>query len=276
MIRRILLPVDCSEQSTVACDYAIELAKRHGAVIWALGVVDVPGIVRSATTVGAGASHYGKELCERRLDDARSMLGGCLDTLKERAREHEVKLKRIHESGAVHAMIAQHSRFTDFVVVAEGINFEFETSHTPGDTLFKLLKITSRLTMTTPGKVRPVRKVVMAHDLTPACSRVLYLMMQIDPFPDAEYVVVHADREGMADGEDFTNIVDYIREHGHEAEMVVRNIKPSKAILEVAEEREADAIVMGAYDVGKVERFLWGSTAKKILDKSEIPVVFGI
>ncbi len=276
MIRRILLAVDASEHSRAAARYAAELAKVHDAVVYALGVVDVPGIVRSSTTVGAGASHYGKVLCERRLDEARTVLADFLDEVKAEIGKYGVKCKRIHESGPVHELVAQHSRHTDIVVVAEEINFEFETSHKPGDTLFKMLEITSRLTLVVPDTPRQFKRVVVAHDLSPSCARVLYMMMHVNPFPDAEIIVVHADNEGMTDTEDLEDITGYLEEHGFTAEMVVRNVKASQAILEVADERDADAIVLGAYDVGKVRRLLFGSTAKKLLDRSDIPLLFGI
>ena len=275
MIRRILLPVDASEHSRAAARHAAELAKVHNAVIYALGVVDVPGIVRSSTTVGAGASHYGKEMCERRLDDARKVLGDFLDELKEEMRELGIKCKRIHESGPVHEVIAQVSRTTDLVVVARETNFEFETSHKPGHALFELLEITSRLTLVVPDAPRTFKRIVVAHDLSAACARVLHMLVHLNPFPDAEIIVVHADHEGMSDQEDFQNIAGYLKEHGFTAEVVVRNLKPHKAILEVAEERDADAIVLGAYDVGKVRRVLFGSTAQRILDRATVPLVFG-
>ena len=37
-----------------------------------------------------------------------------------------------------------------------------------------------------------------------------------------------------------------------------------------------DAIVLGAYDAGKVRRFLFGSTAQKILDSTDVPLIFGV
>lgn len=276
MIRRILLPVDASEHSRAAARHAAEMAKIHNAVIYALGVVDVPGIVRSSTTVGAGASHYGKVLCERRLDEARTVLKEFLDEVKEEIRGYGVKCKRIHESGPVHELIAQHSRTTDIVVVAKEINFEFETSHKPGDTLFELLEITSRLTLVVPDAPREFKRVVIAHDLSASCARVLYMMVHLNPFPGAEVIVVHADRGGMADSEDFANITGYLEEHGFKAEMVVRNVKAATAIREVAEERQADAILLGAYDVGKVRRLLLGSTAQRLLERTNIPMLFGI
>jgi nucleotide-binding universal stress UspA family protein len=276
MIRRILLPVDCSEHSTHAAKYAEYLAQQHDAVIYALGVVDVPGIERSAATVGAGASQYGREMRERRLDEARTVLGEFLDKLKADVKIRGIKLKRIRDSGgSVEDVIVEQSRITDLVVVARQINFEFETRETPGDTLFEMLEITNRMTLVVPDEFRPIKRVVMAHDRTRTCARVLYMLMHLNPFPDAELLLVHADRDGKVNADDFAETLGYVQEHGFSAEVKIRNLKPSRAILEVAEERQADAIVLGAYDVGSVRRLLFGSTAQRILQRSKIPLLFG-
>jgi nucleotide-binding universal stress UspA family protein len=276
MIRRILLPVDASEHSRAAARFAEDLAREHGATIFALGVVDVPGIERSSKSAGTGASHYAVDLIKRRLDDARKVLHEFLRELKDDLESRQIKVCCINDAGPVHEVIARHSRTADLVVVAEDINFQFETSDKPGDTLFELLEITSRLVMVVPDTYREIWRILIATDLSVTCSRVLYAMIHMRPFPNSQYLVVHADTEGSLDADDFQQQIEYLKEHGINAEMIIRNISPAKAILEVAEERRADTIVLGAYDAGKVRRFLFGSTAKKIMEETDIPLIFGI
>jgi nucleotide-binding universal stress UspA family protein len=115
----------------------------------------------------------------------------------------------------------------------------------------------------------------VAHDLTRTCSRVLYMLMHLNPFPGAELLLVHADRDGKVNPDDFEDTLGYVQEHGIKAEVEIRSLKPHQAILEVARERQADAIVLGAYDVGSVRRLLFGSTAQRILEHSKIPLLFG-
>lgn len=276
MIRRIMLPVDASDHSLAAARYAEDLARNHGATIYALGVVDVPGIERSSSTAGTGASHYSKDLRERRLDDARRVLGEFLRELKADLESRQIPVRCINAAGPVHEVIAQRSRTVDLVVVAKEINFQFETSEQPGDTLFKMLEISSRLVMVVPDTFRSINRVLVAHDLSATCSRVLYMMTHLGLFPRSEYLLVHADSEGTHGEEDFQDTLDYLDEHGIPAEMVIRNMVPSKAILQVAQEKQVDAIVLGAYDASKVRRLLFGSTAQKILSNSNVPLIFGI
>ncbi len=199
-----------------------------------------------------------------------------VDRLKADLESRQVRVVCIGDAGPVHEVIARRALRSDIVVMARGINFQFETQDRPGDTLFEMLHITTRLVMVVPDDFREIKKVLVAHDLSVTCSRVLYMLVHLQPFPGAEYLLVHADREGTFDAEDFEDGIEYLSEHGMHAEMIVRNLAPSKAILEVAEERGADAIVLGAYDAGKVRRMLFGSTAQKIIKRSKVPLIFGI
>jgi len=276
MIRRILFPVDISDHSRAAARHVENLARRHSATVYALGVVDVPGIERSSSTAGTGASHYAKGMREHRLDEARRSLGTFLDELKADMESRRVKVVTINDAGPVHEVIAARALRSDIVVMARDINFQFETQEKAGDTLFEMLHITTRLVMVVPDEFREIKKLVVAHDMSATCSRVLYMMVHLRPFPGSEYIIVHADRDGTYESDDFEDGVEYLSEHGIQAEVVVRNLEPSRAILDVAKEQEADAIVMGAYDTGKVRRMLFGSTAQRILEQSKVPLIFGI
>lgn len=55
-------------------------------------------------------------------------------------------------------------------------------------------------------------------------------------------------------------------------ETVVRNGEPGEAILETAEELEADIIVIGTHSRSSLERLLVGSVAENILHHSLIPL----
>jgi nucleotide-binding universal stress UspA family protein len=49
--------------------------------------------------------------------------------------------------------------------------------------------------------------------------------------------------------------------------------EPAEEILKQADECAADLIVMGTQGVGAVERFVFGSTAERVLRESRIPVL---
>lgn len=54
---------------------------------------------------------------------------------------------------------------------------------------------------------------------------------------------------------------------------IVEEPRVADAILEVAEARDADAIVMGTHGRSAVKRFLMGSVAERVLRRSDAPVL---
>jgi nucleotide-binding universal stress UspA family protein len=64
-----------------------------------------------------------------------------------------------------------------------------------------------------------------------------------------------------------------IKDRTSNVEGVVVTGEPWRAILEVADQRSADAIVMGTHGYRGMSRFLLGSIAEKVVRLSPIPVV---
>lgn len=59
---------------------------------------------------------------------------------------------------------------------------------------------------------------------------------------------------------------------GTSVEMIVRHGKPYKQILDIAEERDMDLIVLNMHSKGVLERAFLGSTAERVVRLAEIPV----
>lgn len=275
MIRRILVPID-AENWEPAIGYAERLAVRHDAAIVLLAVVDVDSIERVTIGAGTGAGYYARELRERHLDQAHTKLREALDEASEQLARGGVAVRQRFDTGPITKVVVEASLRSDFVVISRDTNFRFEVQEDPGNRIYKILRSQTRPTMVVPEDVRDIKTIVVAHDLSIACSRALYLMLQLRPFPDAKVVVVHADEQGVIDEEDWDDGIEYLADHGVEAEMIVRHLAPPEAVLDVVAERDADAVLLGPYTKGLWQRLLFGSTGRELLERAKIPLIFGI
>ena len=70
--------------------------------------------------------------------------------------------------------------------------------------------------------------------------------------------------EAKADGEDQAFVTD---------EILIKNGAPAEIIVETAKERNCDLIVMGTHGHGGIADVLIGSTAKRVVRQSTIPVL---
>lgn len=70
----------------------------------------------------------------------------------------------------------------------------------------------------------------------------------------------------------FEEYRDRVAAHGLEVETVITVGKPAKRILETAENRDVDHIVMGSHGRSGVGRVLFGSVAEAVTRRSAVPV----
>lgn len=275
MIRRILVPIDAGG-SECAVRYAEMLARDRGASLRLLGVIDSRGISRAAIGAGAGSGHYAREVREHHLDHARQTLGKTLDETARRLREGGLSVESSCEIGSVSEHVLRASLVCDLIVVARNANFRFETEDEPGRELHEILLQQARPTIVVSDEFRPVSTVTVAHDLSVDCARTLFVLLQLDLFPGARLIVVHADPDGAGTPDDWRDGPAYLKDHGRESEFVVRNLEPAEALLEVVRERDADLLVLGPYRKGSVRQLLLGSVGAELLTRANVPILFGI
>lgn len=107
-IHRILVPVDFSDESTAALEYAIDLAERHHAVVEVLHVWDLGPYPASGHMEGS------EELLSKHVNDLAT------DRLAELLREHQrgaVELVGAVESGEPIAVIPRYAERFDLIVM---------------------------------------------------------------------------------------------------------------------------------------------------------------
>ena len=76
--------------------------------------------------------------------------------------------------------------------------------------------------------------------------------------------IIEASEEATADGEDQAFVTD---------EILIKNGDPAEIIIQTAKEQKCDLIVMGTHGHGGLTDVLIGSTAKRVVRQSAIPVL---
>lgn len=109
-------------------------------------------------------------------------------------------------------------------------------------------------------------------------SRLILLYVVEDRLPALITATTDLDRRQLLEQHRATaeeNLARHAEEHlaGCPVEVVVRVGSPVEVILETAEEREADLIVMATHGYGFVRHALFGSTTERVLHHAPCPVL---
>lgn len=125
----------------------------------------------------------------------------------------------------------------------------------------------------TDGSDTAQKAVSEAVDLAKALSARIWLVSAYEPVPQArlreEARQAPADLQWMVNPREdvdatLSAAAERIREAGVEVEIFAREGDPADAILDVAEERDADLIVVGNKGMTGARRFLLGSVPNKV------------
>jgi nucleotide-binding universal stress UspA family protein len=116
VIRRLLVAMDGSEHGEAAASLALEWARRFGAGLVALGILDEPTI-RGAEPVPLGGAAYKRQRDEVRLADAHRRIMDFLSAFRGRCGGAGVPCAVIEDVGVPDEQIVVEAEMCDVVVL---------------------------------------------------------------------------------------------------------------------------------------------------------------
>jgi nucleotide-binding universal stress UspA family protein len=277
MLKRILFPLDGGADSAAAGHQVIDIARRHGAFVTAMAVVDRPGIDRALKPMGIGVSHLAR--------DARAWL------LRQNEREAEIALatfaRRLGAAGVanveteefagpVDAIVAE-SRFFDVVVM--GVRaLDSLQKEDPSATLQEVVKRSVAPVLAVAGPElhpgsREVKHVAVCFDGSPQAARALQAYARLAPYGTAvaTTVLTVSEREGDDEGSVLLDrAANFLLAHGHSPFVKHLAGKARDEIVSFVAENGVDLLVMGAYGRSGLRALFFGSLTEHLIRRTDV------
>jgi nucleotide-binding universal stress UspA family protein len=129
-----------------------------------------------------------------------------------------------------------------------------------------------------PEEVHVSRTVVIALDNSDLSARALPFARTIAHRWFGRLILVHATDPHHKQAHDplereLADVVRHMREEGIQADAVLRVASPAQAIVDVANERHADLIVMASHQRHGLNRWLNGSVTEEVLARTSTPLL---
>lgn len=277
MIKSILFCTDGSDYSNVACDYALWLAQKLGARIEALHVTDVRLLEAPllADLSGAiGAQPY-QALLPQLQDMQKQRASVILNAVADRCHKAGVQCETLHRTGSVVENIAEEEARTELVVLGQKGEHSQSIGQFLGSSVERVVRRSIKPCLVTPAKFRELRHVLMAYDGSAQSSKSLQVAVELCRTLSLKLSIVSVVPAplGMGVNSALEDAVRVAKDHSIEptAETMVGHAE--QQILEYAERRQADIIVMGAYGHTHIRELILGSTTTHVIRKSNVPVL---
>jgi len=273
MTKRIVVGIDPSEYSKNALKIACERANAYDGTVIGIGVVDVPGIERSASGAGLGASHYAKKAREGHIKDATEKVEGLVREFVAFCESEGVAHEEFIQSGDPAEELGDFGKGADLIVIGTRTFFHFETERGPGDTLEELLREKACPVLAVPEDAHlPFARVLLPYDGSAKAARAIRAFFYLtDQHPLAVPATLLRIDDDVDDGlRDLERPMEFIKAHGHEVTPKVLPGTPKDLILEVAKEVPGTVVVLGASGKSSLRARLFGSVTQNLIEDGTV------
>jgi nucleotide-binding universal stress UspA family protein len=278
MYQNILLCTDGSPNATAAMEYAIWLAKKLTARVLALHITDIRLLEGPMVTdfMGAlGAQPY-TELLPRLREIHEEKAAVILDAAARAARNAGVPCETHSQAGTLLPTMLEYERRADLVVLGRlGEHAQWATDETLGSSVERMVRASIKPCLVVPTEVRPLRHLLVAYDGSVESRKALLAGLELAKRLGAKVTLVtvaQLDHEESA-AKVLQEAHRLAEEQKLEVHAQLSHGVAETEILNMAEQSEADLIVMGAYGHNRIREFILGSTTSHVLRKATVPVL---
>lgn len=273
MLKRILVGLGDAKCVDAEVKQAVELAQLHGAEVTALTLVDAkapqpPVFVGQAATGrfgNYGASAWARELAHDRWEDVKAQTEKSLEQLAEACETAGVIYRVEAMKGDPFEFIVSRSRYFDLFICGLRRIFDYSILDESSDALVRLVANGVRPILTVPAEVRAIRRVMVAYSGSVDSAKTMKKFIQSQLFPVPTLRIVAIDQPEEEARTLLADATAYCRAYGYTPETEILTDPTSQNLLSLAEDWNADLIVLGNSDRGVLSRLFFRDMALDII-----------
>ena len=272
-IKKILVPLDASIYSEAATSTAIKLAKKLGASVTGVAVLDSPEI--RSSIVPAVGPYYPLmiEAVQEKMNHADQVLQETLRRFGDLCEEAGVAHEETEYEGIPAQKLLESSIFHDLIVMGLETHFHFETRGGRGDTLDKLIDHTATPVLAVPASGLPeLNSVMIAFDGSFGASRALRDFIPFALTYAPEITLVAADLPKEKSKFLLENAAALLKSHGLKNIFTSASEESVENTITPAATAEADLIVAGIHSRRPLRDMFTGSFTATLIREHHKPL----
>ena len=272
MIESILLAVDVSDGSSVAGDYALDLAGRFDASVHCLYVLD-DHLINMPHWADYGAVSLPTLTFK---DDMRALLETqadlALSRFQEKAEPTGVPFETEKRTGIPAHTVLEAAKANDLLIMGRrGESNQLDASLELGSTTEKVLRKSHLPVLIAPASFSSIERVVIGFDGSERASATMHYAIEFAERLELPVLAVSVhDDEAVADKR-LETVRHYAQDHHVSIETHATSGEVAAAILDQLQEN--DLIAIGAFGENRMREFLFGSTTETLLKIAPCPVL---
>jgi len=276
MVKTILIPTDGSEYGRTAIDFGVYIAKKLGAQLIGLHVIDI-GLMRgpifSDISGSIGLPPYQEFLpvIEAGLDGRAETV---LKAFRERCEAAGLHPETVKAVGVIDETIIEEGKKTDWILLAQrGENFHLAKGGILGSTAELVVRNSGKPVMVTPKTYQDIESMALAYDGSPPAHNALKLAVNLSEKAAWPLTIICITEDQAAADRLHKKIETYLEPFQIDCETIIIREKDNRGIIKFIQEGSVELLVMGAYGHNRLRQLFIGSTTSDVIQKSRIPVL---
>jgi nucleotide-binding universal stress UspA family protein len=274
MIKRILVGIDTSEHSRTAQTYAFHLARRLGATLIGVHVVDIVSIEGSFFHDISGSLGLEPYLdFSTRMREVLNARGKTvLEDFAQAAKREAIAAETVLEMGVVPNQLCERAKATDLLMIGHrGVNERFSTGLL-GSTTESLARKSPRPMLVSPIRFREITRALLAYDGSDRASRAMRAAADFASTLDIPLIVITVARDLKLGERTLNQARSYLEPYLIRAEFKLVPGHAHEGIIGSLKEFAADLLFIGAYGHSRIIEMVLGSNTEFVLRNAPCPV----
>ena len=274
MIKQILVGIDTSEHSRNAQAYARYLARRLGATVIGLHVVDIVSIEGSFFHDISGSLGLEPYLdFSSKMREVLTARGrDLLEEFALQARRDNIAAETVLDLGIVANQICDRARSADLVVIGHrGVNERFSTGLL-GSTAESVARKCPRPLFVSPKHFDEIQRPVLAYDGSDRASRAMHFAAEIAESLHVPLAVITVARDLELGERTLAVARRYLEPHAIEADFKLIHNHAHEGIIGFLKEHNADLLFIGAYGHSRIIEMVLGSNTEYVMRNAPCPI----
>jgi nucleotide-binding universal stress UspA family protein len=274
MIKRIVVGIDTSEHSRTAQTYAFHLARRLGATLVGVHVVDIVSIEGSFFHDISGSLGLEPYLdFSTRMREVLNARGkGVLEDFAQAAEREAIAAETVLEMGVVPNQLCERAKATDLLIIGHrGVNERFSTGLL-GSTTESVARKSPRPLLVSPIRFREITRALLAYDGSDRASRAMRAAADFASTLDIPLTVITVARDLKLGERTLNQARSYLEPCSIRAEFKLVQGHAHEGIIGSLKEFAADLLFIGAYGHSRIIEMVLGSNTEFVLRNAPCPV----
>ncbi|WP_456424936.1 universal stress protein [Rhodocaloribacter sp.] len=275
MLKRILVALDPDSDTPIATEYAANIARRYGAEVTGLAVVDLGSIEASSRGGGIGSMYYAEKLRDKLTSEARATAQALIEDFEKAMKGTGVAHVETVQEGVPFQRIIEDMNYYDLLVIGKNPHFFYSHPKQETHTLARVVKNTVGPTLVVGTESRPVERVLITFDGSRASARTIREFAHLQPWgTDVRIQIIHIYKDGEAESELLLRMAQaYLKAYGFPVQVQSMKSKdPEHQIVEYAAQCNPDLVLVGAHSRSKIKEIAFGSVTNALLEHFPAPL----